>query len=53
MLPTGLLDYSAVSHTKAFMANPRKRNPEDTSNSFENSECIDHPEHQMKVKSIR
>jgi hypothetical protein len=43
MLPTGPLNDSAVSYAKAFMATPKKKNPKDTSNSYENSEIYGSP----------
>jgi RNA recognition motif-containing protein len=38
MLPTGPLDDSAISYASAFMATPKKKNQDYTSNNFENSE---------------
>jgi hypothetical protein len=37
MLLTGPLDDRAISYAKAFMATPKKKHPNDTSNSVENS----------------
>ena len=53
MLPTGPLDDSAVSYAKAFMATLKKKNPKDTSDSFENSEIYDHKAHPMMVKRLK
>jgi len=38
MLPTGPLDDSAISYASAFMATPKKKNQDYTSNNFEDSE---------------
>jgi hypothetical protein len=38
MLRTGRLDYSAISYATAFMATPKKKNQDYTSNNFEISE---------------
>ena len=43
MLPTGPLDDRAVSYAKAFMTTPKKKNPKDTSNNYENSEIYGSP----------
>jgi hypothetical protein len=37
MLPTGPLDDSAVCYAKPLMTTPKKKNPHDTANSFENT----------------